>query len=318
MNPEGGSIVVALGGNAVAPQGERPTIANQFRHTRESLAPIVELARAGWHITLVHGNGPQVGDELVRNEIAARQVEPLPLGVLVAATAGWMGYMIQQSLQNALARAGVERTVVTLITQTECRADDPNLRAPTKPVGHALDQTQVAGLRARGIPVIEEAPGRWRRLAPSPVPIGVIEHAMIRHLVAAGHIVIASGGGGPPVYRDARLGLEGIDAVADKDRVAAILGRAIDADVLLILTNVDAVYRGWGTPHKERIRRLPLAEAEHLLAGKELGTGSMRPKVEAAAAFVRQGGDRAIIAELSQGLAALQGEAGTTITKGTT
>ena len=141
---------------------------------------------------------------------------------------------------------------------------------------------------------------------------------MIRHLVAAGHIVIASGGGGPPVYRDARLGLEGIDAVADKDRVAAILGRAIAADVLLILTNVDAVYRGWGTPHKERIRRLALAEAEHLLAGKQLGTGSMRPKVEAAAAFVRQGGDRAIIADLSQGLAALQGEAGTTITKGTT
>ena len=212
----------------------------------------------------------------------------------------------------------MERTVVTLITQTECRADDPNLRAPTKPVGHALDRAQVAGLKARGVPVVEEAPGRWRRLAASPVPISVIEHAMIRHLVAAGHIVIASGGGGPPVYRDARLGLEGIDAVADKDRVAAILGRAIEADVLLILTNVDAVYRGWGTPHKERIRRLSLAEAEHLLAGKELGTGSMRPKVEAAAAFVRQGGDRAIIAELSQGLAALQGEAGTTITKGTT
>jgi len=165
------------------------------------------------------------------------------------------------------------------------------------------------------VPVVEEAPGRWRRLAPSPVPIGVIEHAMIRHLVAAGHIVIASGGGGPPVYRDARLGLEGIDAVADKDRVAAILGRAINADVLLILTNVDAVYRGWGTPHQERIRRLSLAEAEHLLVGKELGTGSMRPKVEAAAAFVRQGGGRAIIAELVQGLAALKGEAGTTITK---
>ena len=315
MNPGTGSIVVALGGNAVAPQGERPTITNQFRHTRESLAPIVELARAGWHITLVHGNGPQVGDELARNEIAAGQVEPLPLGVLVAATAGWMGYMIQQSLQNALARAGVERTVVTLITQTECRADDANLRAPTKPVGHALDRAQVAGLTARGVPVVEEAPGRWRRLAPSPVPIGVIEHAMIRHLVAAGHIVIASGGGGPPVYRDARLGLEGIDAVADKDRVAAILGRAINADVLLILTNVDAVYRGWGTPHQERIRRLSLAEAEHLLVGKELGTGSMRPKVEAAAAFVSQGGGRAIIAELVQGLAALKGEAGTTITK---
>ena len=129
-----GSIVIALGGNAVAPPNERPTISNQFRHTRASLAPIVDLAAAGWNIVLVHGNGPQVGDELARNEIAGDQVEPLPLGVLVAGTAGWMGYMIQQSLQNALERAGVQRSVVTLITQTQCRADDPDLRAPSKPV----------------------------------------------------------------------------------------------------------------------------------------------------------------------------------------
>jgi carbamate kinase len=310
-----GSIVVALGGNAVAPPGERPTIGNQFRHTRESLAPIVDLARAGWQITLVHGNGPQVGDELARNELSADQVEPLPLGVLVAATAGWMGYMIQQSLQNALARAGIERRVVTLITQTLCDADDPGLRAPTKPIGHALDPVQVARLQVRGIPVKEERRGQWRRLAPSPRPVGIVEREMIRHLVAAGHIVVACGGGGPPVYTDPRLGLEGIDAVADKDRVAAILGREIGATVLLILTNVDAVYRAYGTPHQAAIRRLGLAEAELLLAGTELGTGSMRPKVEAAAAFVRAGGERAVIAELAQGLAALRGESGTTITK---
>src|SRR5439155_4673628 len=126
-------IVVALGGNAVGPPGERPTIANQFRYTRASLVPIVDLARAGWLIALVHGNGPQVGDDLARNEIAADQVEPLPLGVLVAATAGWMGYMIQQSLQNALARAGVARQVVTVVTQTLCDARDPQLRIPAKP-----------------------------------------------------------------------------------------------------------------------------------------------------------------------------------------
>ena len=142
---------------------------------------------------------------------------------------------------------------------------------------------------------------------------------MIHHLVAAGHIVVACGGGGPPVYDDPTLRLEGLDAVADKDRVAAILGREIAADVLLILTNVDAVYHAYGTPQQKAIRRLTLAQADHLLAGKELGTGSMRPKVEAAAAFVRAGeggrGHRAIIAELAQGLAALQGEAGTTITR---
>jgi len=309
-----GTIVVALGGNAVAPPEERPTIANQFRHTRASLAPIVDVARDGWGIALVHGNGPQVGDELARNEISADQVEPLPLGVLVAATAGWMGYMIQQSLQNALAGAGVERQVVTLITQTMCDANDPNLRQPTKPIGHALDPVRVARLQARGVPVREERPGRWRRLAPSPKPTAVVERDMIRHLVAAGHIVVACGGGGPPVYDDPALRLEGIDAVVDKDRVAAILGREIAADVLLILTNVDAVYHGYGTKHQRAIRRLGLASADHLLAGTEFGTGSMRPKVEAAADFVRSGGERAVIAELSQGLAALRGEAGTTIT----
>ena len=310
-----GTIVVALGGNAVAPSNERPTISNQFRHTRESLAPIVDLARAGWGIVLVHGNGPQVGDDLARNELAAEQVEPLPLGVLVAATAGWMGYMIQQSLQNALARAAVDRAVVTLITQTECAANDPNLRNPTKPIGHPLTAVQVARLKARGEAVAEEQPGKWRRMAPSPRPAAVVEHEMIRSLVAEGHIVVACGGGGAPVYRDAKLGLEGIDAVVDKDRVAAILGREIGATVLLILTNVAGIYRAFGTPHQERIGRLTLAEADHLLAGKELGTGNMRPKVEASADFVRAGGERAIIAELAHGLAALRGEAGTTLTK---
>lgn len=308
-------IVVALGGNAVAPQGERPTIANQFRHTRQSLAPIVDLARAGWGIALVHGNGPQVGDELARNELSADQVESLPLGVLVAATAGWMGYMIQQSLQNALRHAGVDRQVVTVVTQTLCDAADPELRTPTKPIGHALEPATVERLRARGRPVGEERPGRWRRLAPSPRPVAVVERRMIADLVGRGHIVVACGGGGPPVYDDPRLGFEGLDAVVDKDRVASVLARELGARALLILTDVDAVYRHFGTPRQERLSRLPLAEAERMLAGSELGSGSMRPKVEAAADFVRAGGDRAIIAALSQGLEALAGDAGTTITK---
>jgi carbamate kinase len=311
VRPE--TIIVALGGNAVAPPGERATIPDQFRHTRESLIPVVDLARAGWRIALVHGNGPQVGDELWRNEIASEQVEPLPLGILVAATAGWMGYMIQQSLQNALATAGVDRQVVTVITQSLCDAADPDLERATKPIGHALDQSRLARLRAHGVPVGEERRGLWRRLAPSPHPVAVVERDTVRHLVTAGYIVIACGGGGPPVYNDPTKRLEGLDAIVDKDRVAAILGRDIAADVLLILTNVDAVYRAFGTPRQEAIRRMDLRQAEELLAGPDLGTGTMRPKVEAAVEFVRAGGSRAVIAELEGGLAALRGDTGTTI-----
>ncbi len=315
MSP--GTIVVALGGNAVAPPGVRPSIANQFRHTRSSLGTIVELARNGWHIAVVHGNGPQVGDELLRNEIAADQVEPLPLGVLVAATAGWMGYMIQQSLQNALAQAGVSRPAVTLVTQTLCDAHDPDLRHPTKPIGHPLDLPRLARMRQRKETVAEERPGRWRRMVPSPRPHRVVEAELVRHLVASGTIVIACGGGGPPVYHDRTTGgLEGLDAVVDKDRTAAALAETIGARTLLMLTNVEAVFQDFGTPRQQPVRQLTVAQADALLAGNALGGGSMHPKVEAAADFVRQGGERAVIAELSQGLAALAGRTGTTIVAG--
>ncbi len=315
--PEGSrTVVVALGGNALAPAGERATIANQFRHTRESLAPIVELARRGWNIVVVHGNGPQVGDSLARNELASGEVEPLPLGVLVAETAGWIGYMIQQSLQNALERAGVARDVITVITQTIVRDDDPLLARPTKPIGHALSPRRRESLEARGVAVGSDTGGVPRRLTASPLPVGVVEHAVVERLARQGTIVVAAGGGGPPVYRDATLGWEGVDAVVDKDRTAAILGVELDAELLMILTNVDAVYRDWGTPRQAPIRRLTLAEAEALLRDGSLGggAGSMRPKVEAAVSFVRGArGGRAIIAELAAGPEALSGRSGTTI-----
>lgn len=308
-----GTIVVALGGNALQPPGERVTIADQFRHTRESMAAVVELARAGWRIAIVHGNGPQVGDELERNEIAYDRVEPLPLGVLVSATAGWIGYMIQQSLQNALDHAGVARQVLTTITQTLV-AIGPEGLVPTKPIGHALSDAELARYRARGIPLGRDGAGRWRRLAPSPVPVDVAEWHAVRQLVDEGKIVIAAGGGGSPVYRHPALGWEGVEAVVDKDRTAAILGVRLEADTLMSLTDVDAVYEGWATPQQRALRTLSLRQAEVLLAGGGLGAGSMRPKVEAAVAFVRGGGRRAVIAHLGDGAAALRGETGTTIT----
>lgn len=314
MTKHPGTIVVALGGNALAPPGERATIHDQFRHTRSSLAAVVALARTGWRIALVHGNGPQVGDELVRNELAQDRVAPLPLGVLVASTAGWIGYMIQQSLENALRHANIERRVLTLVTQTAVARDDPRLTRPSKPIGHALDDGQAHTLTALGIAVGRDGAGRLRRLAPSPVPVDIVEAGAVKRLVEAGWIVIAAGGGGPPVYDDAAKGWEGLEAVVDKDLAAAVLARRLEADTLLILTDVDAVYRGWGAPQQTPLRHLSLADAERLLEGEELGRGSMRPKIEAALRFVRSGGQRAVIAHLEQGLAAMRGDTGTTIT----
>ena len=309
------TAVLALGGNALARADEPPTIANQFRHARESMAMVVELARAGWQIVLVHGNGPQVGDELRRNEAAHRLVEPLPLGVLVAETAGWIGYMLQQSLQNALAAARVPRDVVTLVTQTLVDRYDPALGRPTKPIGHALNAGEVARLRDAGRAVARDGSGEWRRMATSPLPLGIVELPVVRRLVGQGTIVIAAGGGGPPVYQDPILGYEGVDAVVDKDRVSAILAQQLEAEVLLILTNVDAVFDGWGTPAARPIRRMTVADAEALVARGGLDEGGMKPKVEAAASFARATGGRAIIARLRDGPAALRGDTGTTITR---
>ena len=311
-----GSVVVALGGNALSPSGERATVQNQFRHTRESLAPIVEFVRKGWRVAVVHGNGPQVGDELLRGEAARGEVEPLPLGVLVASTAGWIGYMIQQSLENALRRAGADRRVATVLTQVLVDPDDPALDEPTKFVGSEVRAATREALEREGWDVAEDARGNLRRRVPSPTPREIVEATVVADLVERGDVVIAAGGGGVPVYRDGERGLEGLDVVLDKDRAAALLGREIGASVLLILTDVDAVYRGYGTPDARALRRLTADEARRLVSTGELGPGSMRPKVDAARSFVEGGGERAVIADLEEALPALEGEAGTEVVPG--
>jgi carbamate kinase len=308
------TIVVALGGNALGPPRENVTIYDQFRHTRESLTSIVELAKQGFRIAIVHGNGPQVGDELLRNELAADLVPELPLGVLVASTAGWIGYMIQQSLQDALRREGINRLVVTEITQVVVDPMAPEMQDPTKSIGRALTKEQAERLSGTSWVVKEDANGVTRRVVASPKPIETVEWNTIRRLVYRGVIVIASGGGGIPVYRHPTLGLEGVDVVVDKDLAAAVLGCEIGASTLMMLTNVDGVYRDYGTEHATRIEHISAQEAGTLLDTEELGSGSMRPKVEAAVRFLEGGGKRVLIAQLDQGLAALKGEAGTEIT----
>ena len=308
------TAVIALGGNALAPAGERSSIYDQFRHARESLGPIVDLAHDGWNVCVVHGNGPQVGDELVRNESARREASPLPLGVLVAATAGWIGYMVQQSIENALRRADSIRDVATIITQVQVRADDPALRNPTKFIGQPLEQHRADELRREGHTVKADGRGNLRRVVGSPAPQAIHELGIIRRLVEQGTIVIACGGGGAPIYDDPVKGWEGIDAVVDKDLAAAVLARDLGASLLLILTDVDAVYADWGTPQQRPLARLSAGEAERMDRAGAFGEGSMAPKIRAAIDFVRRTGGRAIITELSRGREAVRGEAGTTIT----
>ncbi|HEX9484643.1 MAG TPA: carbamate kinase [Gemmatimonadaceae bacterium] len=308
------TAVIALGGNALAPAGERSTIHDQFRHTRESLGPIVDLAHDGWNVCVVHGNGPQVGDELVRNEIARREAAPLPLGVLVAATAGWIGYMIQQSLENALRRVRSPRDVATIITQVQVHADDPALSNPTKFIGQALNASRAEELRKEGHVVKVDGNGNLRRVVGSPTPQRIHELRIIRQLIDKGTLVIACGGGGAPIYDDPVKGWEGIDAVVDKDLAAAVLARDLNAQLLLIITDVDAVYADWGTSHQRALRRLSVDDAEAMDRAGAFGEGSMAPKVRAAVDFARRTGGRAIISKLSRGREAVRGEAGTTIT----
>jgi len=306
--------VVALGGNALAPSGESATVYDQFRHTRQSLGPIVELTLDGWNVCVVHGNGPQVGDELVRNEAAREQASPLPLGVLVAATAGWIGYMIQQSLENALKRAGVLTSVATVITQVEVDPADPALRNPTKFIGRALSPERAREVEGEGHVVKPDGHGKLRRVVGSPAPRAIRELPAIKRLVESNMVVVACGGGGAPVYEHPTLGWEGIDAVVDKDLAAAVLARDLGAELLLILTDVDAVYADWGTPSQRPLRRLSVDEAVAMDARKAFGEGSMAPKIRAAVEFVRRTGGRAIITSLELGKEAVRGEAGTSIT----
>lgn len=312
MSDAARTAVIALGGNALSPPGERARIADQFRHTRASLAPIVAFALEGWKLCIVHGNGPQVGDALLRNEIASSEVEPLPLGLLVAATVGWIGYMIQQSLENALRRAGNDRDVVSLITQVEVSPDDPAMANPTKLIGHDLTEARALALERSG-QTVKETEGRFRRVVGSPAPSTVHELGVIRSLVERGTIVIACGGGGVPVYRHDKLGLEGVDAVVDKDLAAAALARGLGADLFMILTNVAAVFADWGTDSQRALAELTVEEAERLDAAGAFGEGSMAPKVRAAVDYVRHTQGRAIITELARGRDAVRGTAGTTI-----
>ncbi|MFQ6613387.1 MAG: carbamate kinase [Fidelibacterota bacterium] len=310
------TAMIALGGNALSPGSGSGTIAEQFAQTRKSLEGIMHFVRQNYRICLTHGNGPQVGDELLRMDLSHEQVAPLPLGVCVAGTQGTIGYMIQQSFQNRLKMEGIDREVVTLITQVEVERDDPSIRKPTKFVGHRYSKSEIDSMAAKfGWQVAEQEKGQWRRVVPSPLPQYIMHGSSIRTLVQHGTIVIASGGGGIPVYREPDGRLEGLDAVIDKDLAAALMGRIIKAEELWIITDVDRAYLHYQTARQEPLNTITADQARIYLEEGHFQTGSMGPKIEAALYFLTYHGSRAIITDIKCIGAAIQGQAGTIITK---
>lgn len=307
--------MIALGGNALSPITEPDTAANQFRHTRESLGGIMAFVRRNYNLAITHGNGPQVGTALRRVELARKSVPDEPLGMLVADTQGSIGYMIEQSLINRLQRDGFSRRVVSIITQVIVDEHDTALSDPQKYIGQVYSREDAERfITSEGWTMRPYGDNdKWRRVVGSPIPLAIVNRQPIRELVQAGVIIIAAGGGGIPVYRDPTLGLEGVDAVIDKDRAAAILAHDIEADELVIMTEADAVYESFGKPHQKRLAKLRIRDAKRLLDAGEFPPGSMGPKVEAAMRFVESGGERAVICALAEAERALQGESGTEI-----
>ena len=307
------SALVAIGGNSLIRAGEKGTIAEQLANTRRTAVAVVGLIQDGFSLVLTHGNGPQVGAALIRSERASDQVYSQSLDVCDAATQGEIGYLLQQALCNALQAAGLSFRVATVLTQVVVSADDPAMRHPTKPIGPFYSRGD-AEQRARlhGWQVVEDAARGYRRVVPSPDPIEVVEEPVIRALLAQGVLVVAAGGGGIPVVRTS-AGLQGVEAVIDKDRVSALLASRLGVDCFVISTDAECVYVDYRKPTQRALRRVTAAEmAGHLAAG-QFPPGNMGPKVESALRFLKGGGREVIITSYEHLREAARGEAGTHI-----
>jgi len=307
-------VVVALGGNAILKRGDRGTVSEQRAAIREASDGLARLCVDGHELVVTHGNGPQVGRLMLQDEAMPDRVPRFTLDVHVAETQGQLGYLIQQELAAALHRAGLERGVATVVTQVVVDPNDPGFTDPSKPVGPFLSAKGAAEYRLRGITVIEVPGGGWRRVVASPEPLEIVEAEAVRALLSDGIVPIAAGGGGIPVVRNGDS-LRGVAAVIDKDLAAAVLVSAVDADALLLLTDVDQVVRGYGTDHAEPVAKLSVSDARAGVASGEFPHGSMGEKVLAAVHAV-EAGARAVIASLDHATEALAGTAGTEIEPG--
>ena len=309
-------FVIALGGNAIIPVGLEGTYEQQQDITRETMEQVAQLAADGHEIVMTHGNGPVVGNIVLRCDAgqALHGIPPMPMYVCGADSQGGLGFMIQQALKNALDDAGVPKAVVAVVTQVRVDPKDPAFAKPTKPIGPFYSQEQAEQVRREtGWTVVEDANRGWRRVVPSPHPVEVIEAEAIGILVEAGVVTIAVGGGGVPVIRNDAGRLEGIDAVIDKDRASDLLGRLIGADILVIITQVEKVYARFGQPDQEALDVLTADRATALLEAGEFPAGSMGPKIEAALEFLAGGGREVIITSPEHLLEAVAGRKGTRI-----
>jgi len=308
------TVVIALGGNSFIKDNDKISVADQLEVIKNSCKPIVKLVQHGFNVVITHGNGPQVGFNLLRSEAAREQIPPQPLDVAVAETQGSIGYMIQQALKSEYARQGINKDVVTVVTQVLVDADDPAFRKPEKPIGPFYSKEQAERLmNEKGWNMVEDAGRGYRRVVASPRPVKIVEYQAIRALVEKGYTVICCGGGGIPVIIDSDNSLVGAAAVIDKDRAASLLACLLQADLLIIPTGVSKVSLNYRKPNQIDLDHISLDEAKAHLEQGHFAVGSMRPKIEAAISFLESGGREAIITLPEMIEDAVLGNAGTRI-----
>jgi carbamate kinase len=309
-----------LGGNAISKSDEEGNVTQQFEHSRETAAALANLIDQGHQLVITHGNGPQIGNFLLRNEAAARLIYPLPMEVAVAHVQGGMGFMIAQTLMNERASRGRPTIVTTIITTVLVDPADPEFQNPSKPIGRRLIKVEAERLaKDEGWQIREGEPGVYRRVVPSPRPQHIVEIQTLRRLVEAGELIVACGGGGVPVIRDPQTGLCGVRAVIDKDLASALLAAELGADLMMILTTVERVCINFGKPDERPIERMTVADAEQFLREGQFPSGSMGPKIQGAIEFLRastNGHARVVVGPLERASEAMEGRVGTWIVKG--
>ncbi|MHC5247257.1 carbamate kinase [Enterococcus sp. LJL90] len=306
-------VVIALGGNAILRPKQEATVEIQLKNLETSAEQIARIEKLNYEVVLTHGNGPQVGNILRQNEVAKDIVPPAPLQVCNAESQGFIGYMMEQSIKNALKKNNSTANVVTLHTQTEVDRNDTAFTHPNKPIGIFYEENEAQRLmRENKWSMMEDAGRGYRRVVPSPMPLLIHGMDAISHLLSQNIIVIAGGGGGIPVFRDEEGMLHGLEAVIDKDRTGKKMAEQVNADIFMMLTDVPNVYINYGQPNQKKLEKLSVAEAEEYMAAGHFADGSMGPKMEAAIAFAKEG-RQAIICALDEADMALQGKAGTRI-----